>query len=158
MNDDEIVRWSSAHHEAGHCIVGLQRGLQPNEVALKVRPRWFRRPEVDGYADIDDKGADVSSLALVSAGGPAAEAWWNHVARGSDFAFCHSWTQANNPDDMAKLASYAAASQHREQVIVARAVELVVANWPAVEALAAALVKRGRLSGREIRRLAGVRI
>lgn len=153
MNDLEIVRWSAAHHEAGHCIVGLQRGLRVDEVALKVRPRWFRSTAVDGYADVDDEGADASSLALVCAGGPAAEAWWNHLARGGDFAFCHSWTQANNPDDMAKLASYAAAAQHREQVIVARAVELVVANWSAVEALAQALVKRGRLSRKQIARL-----
>lgn len=157
MNDVEIVRWSAAHHEAGHCIVALQRGLRVDEVMLKVQPRWFRTPRADGLAKVGDEKSDASSLALVAAGGPAAEAWWNHVARGGDFAFCHEWTQANNPDDMAKLAGYATAVQQGRQVIVVRAVELVVANWPAVEALAQALAKRGRLNGREIRRLTGVR-
>lgn len=153
MSDDEIVRRSAAHHEAGHCVVGLRLGVRVDGVSLKVQPRLFRHPLVDGHAYVGDDDSDKTCLALVAAGGPAAEAWWNHLARGIDFAECHQWTQRYNPEDAAALDGYARAERLDRRHIVSRAVELVTMNWSTVAHLAEALLAHGHLNRQQIHQL-----
>jgi hypothetical protein len=152
----------TAYHEAGHVVAHICLGSGFNYVTIKPDkdddslghvargryPAWF-----DPENDKSDRARLFAEKRILSClAGDAAEARW----RGR-----HNW-QGMRSDfhELANLTSYFCGAGGEEEAayikwLLIRARNLITRpqNWCQVKAVARALVKRGRLSRRECRRI-----
>jgi ATP-dependent Zn protease len=140
---------ATAYHEAGHAVVALAVGRPVHKVSIRPKADWlgrceFRKPLV---RPSDDWLEDEILIALA---GLAAEArhtgTYDRDAAGRDLRYVR------------KLAAQRASERaldRFERRMLAKTENLLAddANWEAVEAIAAELLKLGEISGRAARHL-----
>jgi len=141
-------RTAAAYHEAGHAVAALAYRLPVVEARLQGD---------GGEVRFDQAAATQRQLAVVTAAGPVAElrrcggidlhGAWGRGGRGSDRRLLDAAA-----DRLAGRLD-AAARQHLLDGIASAAHRLLGDHWPAVTAVARALLRRGRLSGAALRRV-----
>jgi hypothetical protein len=122
-----------AIHEAAHAAVALAVGLSP--LSIKIEPTQGEAGTVAGLAPFDDTSATREQIALVYLAGRAAQ-----LHAGADDRGCIK--------DMEFVRELEVPGFYQ---LEAEARRLVAANWPAINAVAAELLLRGTLTGREVR-------
>lgn len=153
-----------AHHEAGHAVAGTVLGIPylsvritPDEygktgVPFKRIPWTFQRPGQklsgltdDEWAELQDdtkweawKKKENDNFAIFMLAGKAAQIEFAGSARPEDATFDYSFVQSVLPNCYARLPEL-------EQA----ALGLVKRHWPAVQAVAAELIKRSELTPAE---------
>jgi hypothetical protein len=155
----------AAVHEAGHAVVAIALGLRVEVVHVR------RAVACDGACVVDPRGPDASPAVLVAgdvavelarAGWPAPNAspgswYWQQLQAGPTdrerTTAATAPTPALGTSDAEKLAAAGLSARNAR----ARAGEILGAHWPAVRAIADALIARGELEGAEVHRIAAAR-
>jgi len=153
-----------AHHEAGHAVAGTVLGIPylavritPDDhgktgVPFKRVPWTWGRPDQklsgltdEEWAELQDdakweawKKKENDEFAIFMLAGKAAQIEYAGSARPEDATFDYSFLQYRLPDCYARLPEL-------EQV----ALDFVRRHWPAVQAVAAELIKRSELAPAE---------
>ncbi|MGI9064511.1 MAG: hypothetical protein ACR2FQ_11985 [Pseudonocardiaceae bacterium] len=142
-----------AHHEAGHATWYATRGLPP--AAVRIHPGWFGRGPA-GRCVVDggwvDDPRDAAGGALT---GPEAEAAYRRRA-GQPWPAALADAYAASGDDIADARGYLAELGDPTAAwapVRAAARAHVLAHRAAIEAVAAALLRRRRLTGGQVREL-----
>ena len=149
----DIDERASAHHEAGHAVVGVRRRFSLTFVCLTPRPtdHW--------YDTVPDWGTALGCTKFDPDSRSDAESWIIMTAAGSSAGFLFDpnsvAAKLENPDleeidNTVKKEGYDLATRNR---LIAEAKEIVGANWDSIKRVAQALVERQYLSGDEVRKL-----
>jgi len=139
-----------ASHEAGHAVAALEHGCRVAEMVLL--PGGPDQP--GGLTQLESYATDLRQEAVRHIAGPVAEvtaAGVTGVLKQSALAalsFSLSPTGMGR-DDGQRLAELDL-DRAEAELVAAEALELVLARWPIVEALAASLLAEGRLSGERV--------
>ncbi len=141
---------ATAYHEAGHAVMALALGRPVDRVSIRARAEWlgscaFRKPV---YRPAEDW---LEREMLIALAGLAAEAVnhgdypWDAAAHDHRYAYALALERAGNPRQAERL----------ERRMLAKAEHLLrqAEHWPAVERLAAELLRLGEVSGRAARHL-----
>ena len=161
-------RVHSAYHEAGHALVGYVIGRVIEEVSIAMRDDGYGgycrfHPFIEDANDHPEWRDDLGNPELITiyyAGMLAtAYACAPYVTSDEDEG-CVEYPQGSERDDLEHiqrlLTQIETNEQQRETIMDAcwmRAQQILSEYWPAVDALATALLKRERLSGRAAHRL-----
>lgn len=125
-----------AYHEAGHAVVAHLLGLEVQDAC--VEPDFGVT-----YVDYGEREL-CAERALVALAGPLAHCRYANPAGGSLF-----FPKGNTSDFAIYEASQKFLPFAHEQTVSDLAAVLE-AHWPAVSAVAAALLKRGKLTGAQV--------
>lgn len=139
MGQKGEVRWATAYHEAGHCVVGLVTGEHPTRSSIVAGDNyegatWFEEEDVEALL-ADDLPREAAEWYVIRAfAGPIAE----HRYTGDDATLseCEDYTQA-----VELLMRLSTEPDRLNAAMVARAESILDEHWPAVERVAAALVE-----------------
>lgn len=157
-----VPRPEVAHHEAGHAVMVLRLGLPLYEVLVWEQQRLFKPNLARGHTKLAKRSTfEVPPIktALVLLAGPEAQAIYLHRVHGHSLRHARSYTSHQNQHgDMAEFYRTWGAVPNdpwaRDVFSMRDRVKRMVAgDWPAVAALAQALLRKPRLSGREVRRV-----
>lgn len=152
-------REQAAVKEAGRAVALVAFGLPLHDLSVEYRrsPRrsgWIveaRTREVRRGA-LNLSGIEaVNGMAVAAAAGPVAEARW--LAQHNGMTLAAALLQTFRPDDAREAARYHQHSDWSLDAEVARTTELVEQQWATITAVAAELLRHGRLTGDEVRRL-----
>lgn len=154
MSQADELRWATAYHEAGHCVVGLVSGEVPTRSSIVAGDNyegatWFE--EDVAALLVDDPPREAGERYIIRAlAGPLAEQ--RHAGDGASFDVCEDYAAAT-----ALLQRLAADPGRLRGTLVARAEAILDEHWTAVERVAAALVEHLTIDEDTIRRAAHVR-
>ncbi len=153
-----IRRWPTrdhrfAYHEAGHAVVAELEGRRVTKVLIVSGSKLARsvKCEYGGITWFEPRYGYTASDLTVNLAGEAAErefkGRWPHTASGSDHegVRCEAPTEAPRRLRRDWRRTVTGSAQH--------AFQLVRKFWPAVVAVANALLERRTLSGRHVRRI-----
>jgi ATP-dependent Zn protease len=155
ITTDDHVRLT-AYHEAGHAVMAVLCGQHVTEVEIVGDAEHSGSVQSLRFAEEDASEVDPSIASapterrlLCTAAGMVAEAMvsgrrgWDESCEDLDAAVRLAMQVVG---DCERVIPYLeSVREHTE--------DLLEKNWPAVEALARALMDRGRMSGDEVRRL-----
>jgi ATP-dependent Zn protease len=129
-----------AIHEAAHAVLNTYCGIEVQSVYVKANI-------AQGGCEIDvsSAGWSLESMLLTTLGGMAGELIHQGEATGGkqDFQTAHKIATA--------IAGKGAYSLIRENMAIAEGI--LTRQWPAVQAVSDALLRRSRLTGRECRQI-----
>jgi hypothetical protein len=156
-----------AYHEAGHAVVSARLGAPLGDAVLHTRRRWLlgsmmTSGEVGvGDGEVHDEGVDAYLTAAMA--GPEVDAQYVHRVFGKDLRRARRAMIRDNRDGDVTNAHDAIVGATKDgdrfrlrtmsQVEVA-AQRAVTRYWTAIERVAEELDRTGRLTERQIRRLA----
>lgn len=155
MNQADELRWATAYHEAGHCVVGLVTGEVPTRSSIVAGDNyegttWFDEEDVAALL-VDDPPREAGEWYIIRAlAGPLAE--HRYSGGGPTLEMCEDYAPAT-----ALLRRLSADPGRLRGILVARAEAILDQQWSAVERVAAALVEHLTIDGDTIRRAAHVR-
>jgi hypothetical protein len=154
----------AAHHEAGHAVVFHRLGHRVTEAEIHSTGGYVRVSDCDYRTTLPARPDGLySGVELVNAArpdvvgrlaGPVAEArhrgleqlreCWRQGESNTDLGDVENWLrQVVHPDEFDSAAEW----------VTAHAVWLVNENWPAIERVAAALLRRRVLNGEQVAEL-----
>ena len=151
------ARWTTAYHEAGHCVVGLLTGAEPKKASIVAGDNlegatWF---DDDAQALlVEDPPREASEWYIIRGlAGPLAE----HRFTGDDATpgVCEAYAPATE-----LLARLATDTDRLSASLVARTEAILTEHWTAVEQVAATLAEHLTVDGEGLRaaaRMKGVR-
>lgn len=144
---------STAYHEAGHAVASALFGIDFDTVhvfthSTKIGEHWYYG-KVDGGDQ--SKRYDVLHVAVDSLAGPIADARF----RGCDKTemFRNQFGEGDNDDVLHARKELAKQSEVSFAEAVAITEAIVNRLWPAVEAIATALIERGTLQRDEVQKM-----
>jgi hypothetical protein len=155
MNQADELRWATAYHEAGHCVVGLVTGAVPTRSSIVAGDNyegttWFDEEDVAALLGADPPREASEWYIIRAFAGPLAE--HRYARDGAAPDVCEDYAPAS-----AVLSRLTAEPGRLRGVLVARAEGILDEQWPAVERVAAALVEHLTIDRDAIRRAAHVR-
>jgi hypothetical protein len=146
----------SAYHEAGHSLVLARTGLAVTKAVVQYKVRGDKDWTAFAKTSFDDTPADDPDALILSVlAGPMAEACWWHQFEGVNLRKACKTSQRRNEGDAKALKGYLRKGTLTERQAVELSLGMVTRGWAGVERIAAELLQRQELSGRQIRRLAG---
>jgi len=149
----QLQRERAAHHEAGHALAAFARELPVVSASITtVRSGFFFTSwSVEGF--VDAKDYDDTDDQLIAAAGIDAEALWTAAVCGGSFKSRRRAAVYDNPSDAGKVRDLVRLTALTVDAAYAWSYDLLVEQWGAVEAMAAALLEDGFVSGRDLARL-----
>lgn len=156
MIQADELRWATAYHEAGHCVVGLVTGEEPTKASIVAGDNyegatWFDEEDLAALL-VDDPPRDAGEWYIIRAfAGPMAE----HRFVGGDDDMpdvCEEYAPAR-----ALLMRLTAEPDRLHRSLVARADAILDEQWAAVERVAAALVEHLTVDRETIRKVAHIK-
>ena len=155
MNQTNEALWSTAYHEAGHCVVGLVTGDRPTKASIVAGDNyegatWFEE-DTGTSVGVDDPPREASEWYIIrSLAGALAEQ--RYTGGGADPSACDDYARASD-----LLARLSAEPERLHAALAARTEAILDEHWPAVERVAAALVEHLTIDEHTIRSVARVK-
>lgn len=147
----KVTKKIAAYYEAGHVVMAILLGEVPDAVLIRWSGGYNRQWEGEFHlpAGGAERLAEISSdypVIMLQLGGPVAAS----IVRG-----CKLWDNQNLDDDNGWLWALATKRKLVPYLVgISRIVRrLLRENWPQVEALATALIRRKHLNRAEIRQI-----
>jgi hypothetical protein len=149
----DIDESATAHHEAGHVVVGVHLGFSLKCVCLAPRTTEDRHGIVTdwegrlGGTEFDPfPQFDADSRIIMTAAGPIAAFMFDPNSVAGKFV----GADQGMIDQTINAAGYDISTRER---LIAEAKQLVSDNWDSIKRVAHALVERRNLSGDEVQKL-----
>jgi hypothetical protein len=148
------LRWATAYHEAGHCVVGLVTGEAPTKASIVAGDNnegwtWFDQ-DVTALL-VDDPPREASEWYIIRAlAGPIAE--HRYTGRALALNECDDYPRATE-----LLIRLTADPDALNASLVARTEAILEEHWTAVERVAASLAEHLTVEGETIRKVARVK-
>jgi len=152
MSTVDELRWATAYHEAGHCVVGLVTGESPSKASIVAGDNyegctWFDDEDVEALL-VDDPPREVSEWYVIRTfAGPVAER--RHTGDDVALGTCDDYAKATE-----LLRRLTADPDGLGESLVARTEAILEEHWPSVERVAASLAEHLTIDGETIRKVA----
>lgn len=158
MDDREIEKQRTAHHEAGHAVASQLSGFDHHVATMRVRDTgWFKKvwtstgESTYGAKTVEGKG---HLQALVTLAGPLAEARWRHLNEDAPLDQAEKQVAAEQSHgDYTQVHVYLKAAGLKLPKAEREARAFVAKHWKKIEKVAAVLAKKNKVSGAAVRRL-----
>ncbi|SDD68317.1 hypothetical protein [Actinokineospora iranica] len=154
MSEQDVQRFALAYHEAAHAVVHAMFG--GHVVDVRISRGWFSGC-YKGRARITGEVVPTEEAAHLLAGGIAMARWLEDNTDMSASAARRKGRESAQGDlsDLKALRRKYKDDAPTEKAAQRFAEELVNRHWSRISAVAERLAAKGRLSGADVRRLAG---
>jgi hypothetical protein len=150
MNSASEVHVTAAHHEAGHAVVAYLNGIRPQSITVDEDGR--------GHFHSDCRTLTAETETMIAMAGPAAEYLFRNPCGGNVPSFAealeshrHLWSDMDQHDACKHSESLPLEEQRRvREQYWQDTWGMLSSHWSSVQAVAAAIVEKETLIGKQI--------